>query len=189
MIVAVALTTALISGGFGMSIGPTHVTGPQHSQAVFTVTDVGTTAMHVRAQVIELRPAVQDGRNTTIPYGEYDHATIDHERFILQPGKSERVKVTVNSPDGLAHNLALNLTSVDSGHVSNGASVSTSLGARFDIAGKANPYASPVTLPDATVGHGLPLVPIGALAGLCVLLLAVWAVLRRRRHREVSYIS
>lgn len=169
--------------GLGMSVYPVSVTGPAHSQTTFTFRNAGTIPETIRVQAVELRPVKNAGK-AMIPYGEYDNAIVTPDTFSLPVGTSQKVNVTLTSPDKLTHTLAISATAQGPA-VTSGASVGMSLSAKYVITGQPNPYQTAVTLPHAPVSHadGFPVLPAAGGLGLLLLMLSVALIVVRRRYR------
>lgn len=149
-------------------MSPTVVTGKQDSSAVFTYKNVGTTTEHITVQAVELKPVTVHGKHGWSPYGEAGYATATPRYDTLKPGQHEVITVKMNSTDGKAHHVAVMVTASGQSQASGGR-ISASVAARYDV------QPSPPST--------LPWVPIGAGIAVLMALLAVWAVILRKRRR------
>jgi hypothetical protein len=187
MIGSVALLVALAAGpNLGAGISPAVVSGPAHSDSVFTITDAGNMPEHIVIQVVEMRP-VTGHPGQWVPFGEYDHYTVNHAEFNLAKGQSRTVKVTIDSPDTWKHQLAVFAESSVAGTQTGMARIHASVAARYVVNpdGQMAPNApKAVTVPTPAQAETFPMLPVSALSGLCVALMAVGLWLWRKRRQR-----
>lgn len=185
MIGASLLLAAMIaSPNLGTGISPAVVSGPAHSDSVFTITNAGNIREKIVIQVVEMRP-VKGHPGQWVPFGKYDHYRVSDEAMTLKPRQHRTVTVTITSPDKYQHQLAVFAESSIAGTPTGIARIHASVAARYVVNpdGKMAPNApKAVNVPRTAKPSGLPVVPIAALAGLCVALTAI-GVWLRRRHR------
>jgi hypothetical protein len=190
MIGAIVLLAAMAAGpNLGAGISPAVVSGPAHSQSVFTITDAGNMPEHIVIQVVEMRP-VTGHPGEWVPFGEYSHYTVNHPEFNLAKGKSRTVTVTINAPDKFQHQLAVFAESSVASKPTGMARIKASVAARYVVTpdGKLAPNApKAVIVPTPHVASTLPIAPIAAGSALLVALMAIGLWLRRkRRHRSTE---
>jgi hypothetical protein len=190
MIGAFLLLAATIAGGpnLGAGISPAVVSGPAHSDSVFTITNAGNVPEHIVIQVTEMRP-VTGHPDEWVPFGEYDHYSVNHAEFNLRKGQHRTVTVTINSPDSYKHQLAVFAESSVAGKSSGMARIHASVAARYVISpdGQMAPNApKAVNVPTPAQADTFPMLPVSALSGLCVALMAVGLWLWRKRRQRPS---
>jgi VCBS repeat-containing protein len=188
MIGASLLLAATIASGpnLGAGISPAVVSGPAHSQAVFTITNAGNISESVIVHVTEMRP-VKGHPGQWVPYDGYDHATVSRSTFNLKKGQHRTVTVTITSPDRYQHQLAVFAETSVADTPTGIARIHASVAARYVVNpdGQMAPNApNAVTVPRTTQAGTFPMLPVSALAGLCVALTALGLWLRRKRRQR-----
>lgn len=158
---AVILTSAPALAGtnppqFSISVTPAAVQGAAYSSAEFQYKDSGHTPITLNMQAVE-ETQVKGQPDQWVLWGEFDHARVTPERFTLQPGQTQIVKVVVNSSDGYQHRLSITAEVVQTG-TSGQAKVVPAVGARYVVEGKGVPpyltQAAPAKqLPTTTSGQ------------------------------------
>jgi hypothetical protein len=183
---SLAIATPALAGthdsGYGMSISPAAVQGPQYSTATFTVKNTGTKPIEIKTSVVELAPVAGQPK-VWIPDKVFKDAKIAPKQYDLAPGQRHPVMVTVRSTDGYAHNLAVMVMATPP-TVKVGASVGTALAAKFVIEGKPKAY-QPITVPIPSEGFPWTL---AAGVGLAITSGAAvgYAVYRRHTRKQAS---
>ena len=186
MIGASLLLAAMVASGpnLGAGISPAVVSGPAHSQAVFTITNAGNISESVIVHVTEMRP-VKGHPGEWVPYDGYDHAKVSNSTFNLKKGQHRTVTVVITSPDKYQHQLAVFAETSVAGTPTGIARVHASVAARYLVTGAPNPYApKAVSVPTPAKSSGVPVVPIAggivlaAILGVCA---AIWRHRRKRR--------
>jgi hypothetical protein len=175
--------TAVSSPHLGIAVAPASVVAPGNvsSSAQYTIYNPGNVKESVTMQVITMVP-VANAPGKYAPDSEYDHYSVNTPTFTLAPHAHKSVTVTIKS-DGYGHHLGVvaEATANQKGF----ARVHAEVVSKYTVTGPTAPNAPKAeNVPTLHKSGTSPVVPIGALAGLSVALLAAWAWLRRRARRS-----
>lgn len=165
---------ATASNGFGMTVSPAVI--PQGQSAV-TITDSGTTPLHLVTQAVSLNGKCQ-------PTSEVSWARITPAAITLQPGQRKTAHVHLVSVPSGRHAIAVMFESLGGGKGQ--VQVNAELGARMTVG---HGTAKPCAVATAPPGHGsgaMPTLVIALVIAFVIggILAAVHTARRRGAHQQ-----